>query len=328
MHIEYRVLGHGEPAVILIHGWACDANYWNEQFDALKSRYTVVAVNLAGHGGSGSNRTDWSIANYAADVAAVARQLPNPRLVLVGHSMGATVALAATPLIGSRVIGIIAVDALRSVGQPPLAPREVEQRVAPFRADFVGETRKLVSESLFPRDANRVLVQKVAYDMSLEPPAVAVPSLQALLSLDLAALLPAIHVPVYAINSDLLPTDAARIRKSTSELHARRARPQRTLPHARGPGALQPAAAEGPRGARSAAVSLSQLVRVRHDRAAAHLEPAELERDLLRVHLCPGGGQRHAHAPPPAAAAAARRARRRTASRVRAASAETRGRRA
>ena len=214
VHIEYRVLGHGEPAVILIHGWACDANYWNEQFEALKSRYTVVAVNLAGHGGSASNRTDWSIANYAADVAAVARQLPNPRLVLVGHAMGATVALAATPLIGSRVIGIIAVDALRSVGQPPLAPREVEQRVAPFRADFVGETRKLVSDSLFPRNANRVLVQKVAYDMSLEPPAVAVPSLQALLSLDLAALLPAIHVPVYAINSDLLPTDAARIRKS------------------------------------------------------------------------------------------------------------------
>ena len=35
-----------------------------------------------------------------------------------------------------------------------------------------------------------------------------------LLSVDLAALLPGIHVPVYAINSDLVPTDAARIRKS------------------------------------------------------------------------------------------------------------------
>jgi pimeloyl-ACP methyl ester carboxylesterase len=38
--------------------------------------------------------------------------------------------------------------------------------------------------------------------------------LQALLSLDLAPLLPSIQVPVYAINSDLLPTDAARIRRS------------------------------------------------------------------------------------------------------------------
>jgi pimeloyl-ACP methyl ester carboxylesterase len=214
VHIEYRVLGHGEPAVLLVHGWACDANYWNEQLEALKAHYTVVAINLAGHGGSGSNRSEWSIANYAADVAAVAKQIPNQHLVLVGHAMGATVSLAAAPLIGARVNGIVAVEALRSVGQPALSARDIELRVAPFRADFVGETRKLVSNSLFERDANPALVQKVAYDMSLEPPAVAVASLQALLSVDLAALLQAIHLPVYAINSDLLPTDAARIRKA------------------------------------------------------------------------------------------------------------------
>jgi pimeloyl-ACP methyl ester carboxylesterase len=214
VHIEYRIFGRGEPALILVHGWACDANYWHEQFDALKAHYTVVAVNLAGHGGSGSNRSDWSIANYAGDVAAVARQLPEQRLVLVGHAMGATVALAAAPLIGPRVVGIIAVDALRSVGEPPLPPAEIARRVAPFRADFVGATRKLVSESLFEPNANRLLVQKVAYDMSLEPPAVAIPSLEALLSFDLTALLPNVRVPVYAINSDLVPTDAARIKKS------------------------------------------------------------------------------------------------------------------
>ena len=77
------------------------------------------------------------------------------------------VSLAATPLIGTRVIGVIAVEALRSVGLPPLGPSEIEQRIAPFRADFVGATRKLVTGSLFTRDANPGLVQKVAYDMSL-----------------------------------------------------------------------------------------------------------------------------------------------------------------
>ena len=214
VHIEYRVFGQGETAVILIHGWACDANYWNLQLDALKAHYTVVAMNLAGHGGSSANRSDWSIANYAADVAAVAKQVPNAHLVLVGHSMGATVAIAAAPLIGPRVAGIVAVDALRSVGLPPLAARDIERHIAPFRADFVGETRKLVTGSLFPPGANRTLVQKIAYDMSLEPPAVAIPSMQALLSVDLTPLVAAIHVPVFAINSDLAPTDAARIRKS------------------------------------------------------------------------------------------------------------------
>jgi pimeloyl-ACP methyl ester carboxylesterase len=214
VHIEYRVYGHGDPAVVLVHGWASDANYWSAQLGALKAHHTVVALNLAGHGASGNNRSDWSIANYAQDVAAVARQIPNSRLVLVGHSMGAAVSLAAAPLIGTRVIGVIAVEALRSVGLPALTPSEIEQRIAPFRADFVAETRKLVTGSLFTRDANPVLVQKVAYDMSLEPPAIAISSMRALLSMDFAAVLPGVHVPVFAINSDLLPTDAARIRKS------------------------------------------------------------------------------------------------------------------
>ena len=219
VHIEYHVYGHGDPAVLLVHGWACDENYWHAQLDALEARYTVVTLNLAGHGASGANRADWSIANYAQDVAAVARQLPNPQLVLVGHSMGAAVTLAATPLIGERVIGVVAVEALRSVGEPPLTSREIERRVAPFDADFVGATRNLVSSSLFERGADAALVQKVAYNMSLRPPAVAVPSLRSLLSMDLAGLLPAIHVPVYGINSDLLPTDAARIRHSLPDFH-------------------------------------------------------------------------------------------------------------
>jgi pimeloyl-ACP methyl ester carboxylesterase len=180
VHIEYHVYGNADPAIILIHGWATDENYWSAQLAVLKAHYTVVTLNLAGHGASGSNRKDWSIANYAQDVAAVAHEIPNRQLVLVGHSMGATVALAATPLIGQRVIGLIAVEALRSVGQPPLSAREIDRRVAPFSSDFIGETRTLVTTSLFPANANPALVQKVAYDMSLESQAVAVPSMRAL----------------------------------------------------------------------------------------------------------------------------------------------------
>ena len=214
VHLEYRVFGGGEPAVILVHGWCGNADYWHTQIDALKGRYTVVALDLAGHGASGANRTDWSIANYAADVATIARQIPNREILLVGHSMGATVALAAVPRIGPRVIGVVAVEALRSVGLPPLSPGEIAAKVAPFRADFVGTTRALVTDQLFEKGADPLLVQKVAYDISLRSPAVAVPTLEKLLALDLATLLPAVHVPVYAINSDLAPTDAGRIRKS------------------------------------------------------------------------------------------------------------------
>jgi pimeloyl-ACP methyl ester carboxylesterase len=214
VHIEYRVAGKGDPAIVLIHGWATDANYWNAQIAPLQAKYTVVAVDLAGHGGSTKSRTDWSMEKYGEDVATVVQRIPNQQVILVGHSMGGTVALEAAHTLGNRVIGIIVVDALKSVGLPPLSPSQIETRVAPFRTDFIGAVRKYVSEELFEKGADPLFVQKVAYDMSLEPPDVGVASLEALLSMDFKTVLPDIKVPVLAINSDLGTTDDARIRKA------------------------------------------------------------------------------------------------------------------
>ncbi len=220
VHIEYRVYGKGEPAIVLIHGWATDANYWNAQIDPLKAKYTLVTIDLAGHGASTKSRTDWSMGNYGEDVATVVRRIPNQQVILVGHSMGGTVALEATRRIGDRVIGVIVVDALKSVGLPPLPKAEIDKRVAPFRTDFIGSVRKYVTEELFEKGADPVFIQKVAYDMSLEPPEVGVPSLEALLSMDFKTVLPDIKVPVLAINSDLGATDEARIRKSLPAFEA------------------------------------------------------------------------------------------------------------
>ncbi|MBS0418552.1 MAG: alpha/beta hydrolase [Proteobacteria bacterium] len=214
VHIEYRVSGKGDPAIVLIHGWATDANYWNAQIAPLQAKYTVVAVDLAGHGGSTKSRNVWTMEKYGEDVATVVQLIPNQKVILVGHSMGGTVALEAAHTLGNRVIGIIVVDALKSVGLPPVPAAEIQTRVAPFRTDFIGSVRKYVTAELFEKGADPLFVQKVAYDMSLEPPEVAVPSLEALLSMDFNTVLPDIQVPVFAINSDLGATDEARIRKS------------------------------------------------------------------------------------------------------------------
>jgi pimeloyl-ACP methyl ester carboxylesterase len=213
VHIEYQVYGHGDPAVVLVHGWSNSASYWNAQLNVLKSRYTVVTLNLAGHGASERNREDWSMANYAADVAAVVHEIPNRRVVLVGHAMGGIVVLDAARLIGSRVIGIIAVDSLKSIGQAPMSKAQFEEQIQPFRSNFIGHMRDFVSSYLFTSKADPLFVRKVADDMARASPQVAIPSLEAMYHYDFAAL-PQIHVPIIAINSDLhMPTDDARIRK-------------------------------------------------------------------------------------------------------------------
>src|SRR4051794_37655396 len=186
VHIEYHVYGSGEPAVVLIHGWSCDGNYWKEQIAPLKAKYTTVTVDLAGHGASGANRADWSMGNFGEDVAAVVRQLQNHKVILVGHSMGAPVALEAAPRIGDRVIGIVAVDSLKTIGQPVMPEAQIEKMLKPFRDDFIGHTREFVTGNFFAPGADAQFVQKVAYDMSLSPPGVAVPAMQALLHMDYA----------------------------------------------------------------------------------------------------------------------------------------------
>ena len=221
VHIEYRVYGAGDPAVVLVHGWSCDSNYWREQIGPLSERYTVVTVDLAGHGASGRNRTEWSIGNFGEDVAAAVRQIENRRIVLVGHSMGGPVALEAVRRIGDRVIGVIGVDTFRSIGQPIMSERELQMRMKAFRADFIGQTREFVSRAMFTKDADPLFVRKVADDMALAPPEVAIPSMEAIARMDFAPVLAELHVPLVAINSDLGgPTDEERIRKSAPTFKA------------------------------------------------------------------------------------------------------------
>jgi hypothetical protein len=50
VHVQYRVYGSGEPALVFIHGWSGDSNYWREQTSEFSKRYTLVTVDLAGHG--------------------------------------------------------------------------------------------------------------------------------------------------------------------------------------------------------------------------------------------------------------------------------------
>lgn len=215
VHIQYRLYGRGEPVVVLVHGWSCDSNYWAQQIKPLAARYTVATVDLAGHGASGANRSDWSMAAFGADVAAVVSALPGgSKVVLVGHSMGAPVVAEAAHLLGDRVLGIIAVDNFQTVGLPLPTAADTAKRLAPFEKDFIGSTRALVPAAFFRKDADPALMRRIADDMSQEPPQVAIPAMRAYSVWDGARRLAALHQPIIAINSDLHGvTDEARIRK-------------------------------------------------------------------------------------------------------------------
>lgn len=211
--IAYEKRGSGDLAIVLVHGWSCDRSYFRHQLESLSDRYTVVSLDLAGHGESTLGRQNSTIALFGEDVAAVVRKLDMKRVVLVGHSMGGDVVVAAARLLKDRVVGLIWVDDYKELGSPS-SDVEIEAFAAQFRADFPGMANKLV-RSLFRADADPALVDRIAKDMASAPPQVGVTSIESSFKYakEIPGALAELKLPVIAINADNGPTNVASLAK-------------------------------------------------------------------------------------------------------------------
>lgn len=100
--------------VVLLHGLTDSAGCWADA-EALwtASGLAVLAVDARGHGRAprftDSELTERPGAVMVRDVVALIEHLPRP-VVLLGHSMGAAVAVAAAASVPSRVAGVVAED--------------------------------------------------------------------------------------------------------------------------------------------------------------------------------------------------------------------------
>jgi pimeloyl-ACP methyl ester carboxylesterase len=89
--IAYRVSGSGEP-MLFVHGAGTSGADWLFVGHLLRDRFTIVAMDRRGRGGSG-DAAEHSIAREAEDVLAV-REAVGAEL-LVGHSYGAMCSIRA-----------------------------------------------------------------------------------------------------------------------------------------------------------------------------------------------------------------------------------------
>jgi 2-succinyl-6-hydroxy-2,4-cyclohexadiene-1-carboxylate synthase len=109
LHVEVR--GSGPPLVVL-HGFTQTGRLWGRFGDLLAQDHTLLAVDLPGHGDSGSVRAD--LPTTAGLVAEAARAVVGDEpTTLLGYSMGARVALHVAmgtdlPLRGVAFIGVTA----------------------------------------------------------------------------------------------------------------------------------------------------------------------------------------------------------------------------
>ena len=109
--VAYRRAGAG-PAVVLIHGVGLQKAIWGPQMDALVADHDVIAMDMPGHGKSSQPPEAPVLADYADAVLALLDGLGIARAHVVGHSMGALVALEFALTHPERVAGVVAVNAV------------------------------------------------------------------------------------------------------------------------------------------------------------------------------------------------------------------------
>lgn len=211
LEIRYAVHGDGPIAVVLIHGWLEDREFWREQIVDLAEQHTVVAIDLPGHGESiatRADRTSWSVDSFASDLSAVVEQLPNEQIILVGHSMGGQVALAAAERLGQVALGVVGVDSLHNA-EMSLDAASWDPILEMYREDFSATCEQFVA-SMFPHATDEpTLPDWVQRRMCASDPEIALAVAERFPQIDHRSLFGRAALPIRCINSPLtLPTES------------------------------------------------------------------------------------------------------------------------
>jgi len=199
--LRYDRVGNG-PAVLLIHGWTCNRTFWERQVVALRDRYTVVTVDLRGHGESSHPRTGYAIGTMAGDLEYLVRALRVPRVAIVGWSMGGLVALELARRLGDKASALALVcttpgglsDAENPLAQPDAAAEMKARLTADYRA-FLRE----FGGRLF-KDPASPLVAWTVGQLQKTPPHVAEACLDATLAADFRPTLAKLALPTAVLH--------------------------------------------------------------------------------------------------------------------------------
>jgi pimeloyl-ACP methyl ester carboxylesterase len=145
--------GRGGRSFVFVHGWTCDQSHFTPQMEAFCRNYHVIAVDLRGHGQSDKPQLEYTLELFAGDIAAICgdRKLEHP--ILVGHSMGGTIALEVATRYPDLLSGIVLID---TVLQPDAKLREaLKTMYENLLMDFSAGMDHIASLLQLPsRDAN------------------------------------------------------------------------------------------------------------------------------------------------------------------------------
>lgn len=209
--IAFTVQGKGEPALIFVHGWACNKSYWKNQTKEFAKNYKVVALDLTGHGQSTANRKSYTMQLFGQDVAAVVNQLKLSKVILIGHSMAGAVILEAKKILKDKVIGIIGVDTYQvlDVGE---TEERAEQFLSTFKSNYLGSVEAYLG-NLFAEGRDTNFTNSIIRDLQKMPKERGIDIFRNILKYNYEKAVRETNPKIIAVNSDRFPAKLEKVKK-------------------------------------------------------------------------------------------------------------------
>jgi pimeloyl-[acyl-carrier protein] methyl ester esterase len=213
--------GDGPHTLLLLHGWAMNLRVFDALARSLASQFTVLVIDLPGHGRSAESATlreqGWTLERIAAGIAP---RLPRESLVL-GWSLGGQVALQLALDAPERVAALALVSTTpRFVAGDGWTQGIAASVLAHFARHLGDDYRDTVRDFLDlqvrgSRDAPAALatLQSALFSHGEAPPAVLARALVVLREADLRSRLAQVRVPALVLSGQydrVTPPGAAR----------------------------------------------------------------------------------------------------------------------
>jgi pimeloyl-ACP methyl ester carboxylesterase len=187
--------GTGDP-VVLVHSLAGNTGHWSAQLQHLRQTRRAVAFDLRGHRRSEAPADkDYSMEAQAGDVGAVADALGLKRFALVGHSMGAGVALAYAGKHPERVSHLLVADPIGDGTQTPEA--EIRPFLDALESPAYTETIEGYWSSIAGSDG--AVLERLLSDLRETPQETVVGGLHGVMAFDPKPALARFHGPTLAV---------------------------------------------------------------------------------------------------------------------------------
>ena len=188
-------------AIVFIPALFCGSWQWNAQINALSARYDVVVVTLPGFDGRPATAGDTLMQRAAASLHQLILTHRLRRPVIVGHSLGGTLAVYFAEHYPHDATNVVTVE-----GGYPLAPTQAQRDalVAKSAAPYAGIAKSAVGPTVRERTLQYTITSKADVDAvealaARSDPGAIVAWMRAALLLDLTPGLSKITVPFTAI---------------------------------------------------------------------------------------------------------------------------------